>query len=169
MDNLSFFIYNIMTRFTNLLYNEDQHCVEYTIYSDVKQYKSVAVYTLQDYVQNNEALNSYDFEFEIMLEHSGYLNLPENYKYGNDILVLEITFMDEGSITSTIIPEKVIYDKSICHLSNLPSRCEIPKKFIDYILVVEYIYRFKDYNYPRLLKYWNYIMGNTESNNNCNG
>lgn len=88
--------------------------------------------------------------------------------YPNTEIIVMNAYMKDGSVQRELIfPTESIYKKSICYLNDLNKTCELPKRFIDFILITEWLYRSKDYDLHRTLKYWNKLMSNVKLENSC--
>lgn len=128
----------------------------------------VRIISLEDYLNGNfeNFLAEINNDGMVRINHS--LSLSEaNYK-SNTILIACFYESDNEVFKEVGFPNEVIYNKSICYLKEFESNCELPKRFIDYILLTEYIYRSKDYDLNRTLKYWNKLIANVKPENPCN-
>lgn len=152
-----------MVKFGKMYYDNSDHSL-YVYIESSTSFGTINIYTLEDYLNSKEPIVEHSFNINTKFE--GNINLPKDLDYSKKLLVVEVN--NEKDI---VIPVKAIYDKSLCYLKNLNNYCELPKEFINYILITEYIYRCKEVDYHRLLKYWNILMseGIKLDDCRCNG
>ena len=127
----------------------------------------ITVVNLEDYINNNFENALVDIENDNSETYADEIILDEKY-INKGVLVLSVYEYGKEVFRELVFPLETVYKKSICYLKELNSSCELPKGFIDYILLTEYIYRSKDYDFDRTLKYWNRLIANVKPENPCN-
>lgn len=155
-----------MIRINELRIDEENRILHVDIEGD-SNLDTISFLSLSDYLKEEPSIIIQSISLGQNKTLKRQISLSEDVYPNTEIIVMSAYMKDGRVYRELVFPVESIYKKSICYLNDLNKTCELPKRFIDYILITEWLYRSKDYDLHRTLKYWNKLMSNVKLENSC--